>query len=138
MSERRRILPTWMSKKDKAKGKPTLKTTKKQKKTARSVFYCMNEKELLEAAAAYLGTEADQQVQSKMESTVGKRTTSPNQTGNPVTLEKPCENINISKTDLNVAEMATVAYDEDAEGEEKAEDQGGDDAMRLVREIFFT
>ncbi|TMS06064.1 hypothetical protein E3U43_005314 [Larimichthys crocea] len=58
MSERHRALPPWMAKKEKkAKGKEPLKSRRKPK-TARAAFYCMNEKELVEAAASFLTSSA--------------------------------------------------------------------------------
>ncbi|XP_077371886.1 uncharacterized protein LOC144015614 isoform X2 [Festucalex cinctus] len=161
MPERRRALPLWMSKKeDMRKEKQLLKTTKKKKKTARAVIYCMNEVELLEAAAGYLGYQhvtplSGQQVQSKMEGAAGKSVSSRKKTGKPVAMEEgeaAFDETYVSETDLDVAEMKTVPYagsnhedEEDMRGQtEKTEEQhltenqGGDDAMRLVREIFFT
>ncbi|XP_061629614.1 uncharacterized protein si:ch211-127m7.2 isoform X2 [Phyllopteryx taeniolatus] len=173
MSERRRALPSWMSKMcDEGKEKQPLKTTRK-KKVARAVFYCMNTNELLEAAAAYLGYQHGtplfgQQVtpfpplfditlvpaQSKMKDAARKSVSSVKRTGKQVALEKEAvrEETYVSETDLDVAEMETVPYtgsdqkEEDEARQQTAktekqhltENQGGDDAMRLVREIFFT
>ncbi|XP_061532886.1 uncharacterized protein si:ch211-127m7.2 isoform X2 [Phycodurus eques] len=159
MSERRRALPSWMSKMcDEGKEKQPLKTTRK-KKLARAVFYCMNANELLEAAAAYLGYQHGtplfgQQAQSKMKDAARKSVSSVKRTGKQVALEKEAvrEETYVSETDLDVAEMETVPYTgsdqkEEDEGRQQTtktekqhltENQSGDDAMRLVREIFFT
>ncbi|XP_049579882.1 uncharacterized protein si:ch211-127m7.2 [Syngnathus scovelli] len=162
MLERRRALPLWMSKKDnRGKDKQSLKTTRK-KKAARAVHYCMNEKELLEAAIAYLGDQhitslSDQQVQSKLKDAAGKSDSPTKKTGKLVSLEEgkpPCQETCVSETDLDVAEMETIPYTRSTHEEEEEEDtkqqtekterqhltenQGSDDDMRLVREIFFT
>ncbi|XP_056273090.1 uncharacterized protein si:ch211-127m7.2 isoform X1 [Pseudoliparis swirei] len=53
MSERHRALPSWMAKKEeKVKEKEPLKRRSKRK-AARAAFYCMNEKELVDAAVSY-------------------------------------------------------------------------------------
>lgn len=61
MSGRRRELPSWMVRKDedRVKDKETLKRITSGKRTRRKrvervAFYCMNEKELVEAAVSYL------------------------------------------------------------------------------------
>ncbi|XP_071767600.1 uncharacterized protein LOC139921293 [Centroberyx gerrardi] len=58
MSDRHRVLPSWMAtKEEKAKEKETLKT-RKSRRVSRAAFYCMNEKELVEAAVSYLSNGA--------------------------------------------------------------------------------
>ncbi|KAF1386617.1 hypothetical protein PFLUV_G00096720 [Perca fluviatilis] len=171
MSERhRRALPPWMAKKEEKVKKEPLKSRRKQK-TTRAAFYCMNEKELVEAAVSYLTNAAcadvdlltDQKVEDKA---IAK----------PVTLEEESldcgdapEKTYVSETDLDITEVETVPYAKspqhqgpggqrsgpvqdrgglvnvglDAEEKEEhsqmpAEAAEEDDAMRLVREIFFT
>ncbi|KAK7891473.1 hypothetical protein WMY93_023436 [Mugilogobius chulae] len=55
MSEKHRSLPSWMSKKGKKDEnvKEPLKS-KRKSKVARTVFYCMNEQELVKTAVSYL------------------------------------------------------------------------------------
>ncbi|KAJ0029227.1 hypothetical protein NQD34_004224 [Periophthalmus magnuspinnatus] len=66
MSEKHRALPSWMSKKDKDtdKVKEPLKS-KRKPKVARSVFYCMNEQELVDASVSYLTSLAREGLQSQ-------------------------------------------------------------------------
>ncbi|XP_035859218.1 uncharacterized protein si:ch211-127m7.2 isoform X2 [Sander lucioperca] len=171
MSERhRRALPPWMAKKEENVKKEPLKSRRKQK-TTRAAFYCMNEKELVEAAVSYLTNAAcadvdlltDQKVEDKA---IAK----------PVTLEEESsdcgdasEKTYVSETDLDITEVETLPYTKSPQhqgpgGQESGpvQDRGGlvnvgleaeekeehsqmpteaaeeDDAMRLVREIFFT
>ncbi|XP_061679227.1 uncharacterized protein si:ch211-127m7.2 [Syngnathoides biaculeatus] len=159
MSERRRALPSWMCKKgDGEKEKQPLKTSRK-KKVARAVVYCMNEKELVETAAAYLGDQRetllfDQQARSKTKDAARKRVSSGERTGKRAATEDgeaAREHARVSETDLDVAETETLPYagsdrgGEDSarrrtaktEGRRLTENQSGDDGVRLVREIFF-
>ncbi|XP_032380472.1 cell cycle regulator of non-homologous end joining isoform X2 [Etheostoma spectabile] len=168
MSERpRRVLPPWMAKKEDDVKKEPLKSRRRQK-TTRAAFYCMNEKELVEAAVSYLSDAAcpdvdlltDQKVEDKA---IVKL----------VTLEEESSDCNdapektyVSETDSDIPEVETVPYTKSPqhqgpggqrsalvqdraglvnvglEAEEKEEHSQmpaeEDDAMRLVREIFFT
>ncbi|XP_034735039.1 uncharacterized protein si:ch211-127m7.2 isoform X2 [Etheostoma cragini] len=168
MSERhRRVLPTWMAKKEDDVKKEPLKSRRRQK-TTRAAFYCMNEKELVEAAVSYLSNAAcpdvdlltDQKVEDKAIAKLG-------------TLEEESSDCNdapektyVSETDSDITEVETVPYTRspqhqgpggqrsasvkdhaglvnvglDAEVKEEHSQMQAeeDDAMRLVREIFFT
>ncbi|XP_062318308.1 uncharacterized protein LOC134021460 isoform X1 [Osmerus eperlanus] len=73
MTEKPRQLPSWMAVEEKVKVKSeehcreqstTRKRTKK-KLAGRTVYYCMNEKELVEAAIAYLGNNATGEKQAQ-------------------------------------------------------------------------
>ncbi|CAB1319930.1 unnamed protein product [Coregonus sp. 'balchen'] len=205
MAGKQRELPSWMARKDedRVKEKETLKRVTSAKRTRRKrfervAFYCMNEKELVEAAVSYLNdfgggedgvSHDDKQVKS---SVVG---CSVNAKNNCVkekrrrlseldVVEKSSdsdaqERTYVSETDLDVAEEETLLYaqnnnthnnnteqgpegqssgpgrghghdDADGPGDlaqdvEGAEDHSrsqsptaDDDALRLVREIFFT
>lgn len=189
MSERHRALPPWMSKKEeKVKEKEPLKTRRKRK-AARAAFYCMNEKELVEAAVSYLANCAredhvalltDQKVEDKTGDNIVKMSV---KTAASKSITKPVieaseeessdcgddqESTYVSETDLDMTEVQTVPYTEipqhqRSEGQssglaqdhsslvsaglqaekreahsQKPEDAVEDDALRLVREIFFT
>ncbi|GAA6228999.1 uncharacterized protein si:ch211-127m7.2 [Lates japonicus] len=189
MSERHRALPSWMAKKEeKVKKKEPLKSRRRQK-VARAVFYCMNEKELVEAAVSYLTSGACEDValltDQKVEVTTGDTTVkirekpaSSKTKAKPVTeaLEEESsectddqEMTYVSETDLDITEVETVPYTRsqqhqgpESQGSGPAQDHSGpmnvepeaekreersqmpadaaeeDDALRLVREIFFT
>ncbi|KAM7396599.1 hypothetical protein PAMP_019632 [Pampus punctatissimus] len=189
MSEKHRVLPSWMSKKEKVKEKEPLKSRRKRK-AARAAFYCMNEEELTEAAVLYLTNNGvcedhvalltDQQVEDKTGDTTVKMR---RKTATSKTISKPVtealkeessdcgdaqESMYVSETDLDITEVQTVPYTEipqhqgsqgqrsepvqehsslvnvglQAEKREThsqmPEDAVEDDALRLVREIFFT
>ncbi|XP_061896612.1 uncharacterized protein si:ch211-127m7.2 [Entelurus aequoreus] len=174
MSDKRRALPPWMSKEDVGlKEKQPRKTTKKE--AARAILYCMNEKEMVEAAVACLGHQnvvlrSGQQIESKMEDAAGKKyrkMTSSLKRVKPATeaIEEACENVSyVSETDLDISEMDTLPYATDnqeqkadcedlvspaavaclrknglqTEKEHLTNNHDKDDAMRLVREIFFS
>ncbi|XP_065813413.1 uncharacterized protein si:ch211-127m7.2 [Labrus bergylta] len=179
MSGRNRALPPWMSKKEAKEAKKEPLKRRRKEKTARAVFYCMNEKELVEAAASFLTNNAasgdveaallsDQKVEDKaMKAT--RRIMK-----NPATSKKRPEAIQeessdcsdahertyVSETDTDIREMDTVPYTGSPQQErpEEGKIQGplqteikkaehtqvpgdaavDDDALRLVREIFFT
>ncbi|XP_071012932.1 uncharacterized protein [Oncorhynchus clarkii lewisi] len=199
MAGKRRELPSWMARKDedRVKDKEPLKRITSGKRTRKRVervaFYCMNEKELVEAAVSYLndfgggedGARHDDK-QVKM-SVVG---CSMNAKNNCVKKKKrrlseldvvaessdsdAQERTYVSETDIDVAEEDTLLYaqnnnthnnnteqgpegqssgpgHDDADGPgDLAQDVGAedhsrsqsptadDDALRLVREIFFT
>ncbi|XP_056243454.1 uncharacterized protein si:ch211-127m7.2 [Seriola aureovittata] len=186
MSDRHRALPSWMAKKEEVKKKEPLKS-RRRRKVARAAFYCMNEKELVEAAVSYLTNGAcedvalptDQKVefQDKEADTTVKIREQPASSktkAKPVTEEdsSDCSDAQdatyVSETDLDITEVETVPYTESQrhqgpEGqrsgsvqnhsglknielvvEKRGEclqppaDTGDDDALRLVREIFFT
>ncbi|XP_035859217.1 uncharacterized protein si:ch211-127m7.2 isoform X1 [Sander lucioperca] len=187
MSERhRRALPPWMAKKEENVKKEPLKSRRKQK-TTRAAFYCMNEKELVEAAVSYLTNAAcadvdlltDQKVEDKAVDNLVKireNTATSKAIAKPVTLEEESsdcgdasEKTYVSETDLDITEVETLPYTKSPQhqgpgGQESGpvQDRGGlvnvgleaeekeehsqmpteaaeeDDAMRLVREIFFT
>lgn len=184
MAERQRALPSWMAKKDsKTKEKTPLKSRRK-KRAARAVFYCMNEAELVEAAVSILSegscehatSPLHQQVESKAKA-ASKKEAHPETSklkSKPVTLPLEeessdcCDDLQmayISETDLDITEVETVPYTRspqhpEPEGERSASAQGHcepnhsnlkaekeseqlhtaaeDDALQLVREIFFT
>lgn len=144
MSEKHRALPPWMVKKEeKVKKKEPVKSRRKRK-IARAAFYCMNEKELLEAAVSYLTTCEDVTLLTDQE-----------KISKAVTSEETCH---VSETDLDVTEVETVPSTKSlqlqtAEGQrsgkvkhhgglvnvgEDVEEEEEDDALQLVREIFFT
>ncbi|XP_037624475.1 uncharacterized protein si:ch211-127m7.2 [Sebastes umbrosus] len=184
MSERQRALPAWMEKKEKEKEKEKelLKKSRKRK-TARSAFYCLNERELLEAAVSYLTREDEallrthQQVEDKAAVKAREEPATSKTTAKLVTLEEESsdcgdalESTYVSETDLDITEVETVPYTKSPqhqvpegqrsgpirdhgglvngglEAEEKEEHsqmpaeaaEEDDDALRLVREIFFT
>ncbi|KAK5867527.1 hypothetical protein PBY51_012005 [Eleginops maclovinus] len=189
MAERHRALPTWMSKKEeKVKEKEPLKS-KRKRKTARAVFYCMNEKELVEAAVSYLTNGAchnsafptDQKVEDKEIDTTVKMRKSPaiiKTTVKPVILEEESSDsgealvsMYVSETDMDITDVETLPYTKsqqhqgpeghrsgpvqdhsvpvnvelEAEEEEghsqvlaEAVQEEEEDALRLVREIFFS
>ncbi|XP_029290106.1 cell cycle regulator of non-homologous end joining [Cottoperca gobio] len=131
MSERHRALPPWMTKKqEKGIKKEPLKSRRKRK-TARDVFYCMNEKELVEAAVSYLtksngacddvALPTDQKVEGKAVDTTVKSRENP-ATSKTIaklgTLEEdssdcgdaPESTDRVSETDLDMTEVETVPY----------------------------
>ncbi|XP_034735038.1 uncharacterized protein si:ch211-127m7.2 isoform X1 [Etheostoma cragini] len=184
MSERhRRVLPTWMAKKEDDVKKEPLKSRRRQK-TTRAAFYCMNEKELVEAAVSYLSNAAcpdvdlltDQKVEDKAVDTpvkIRENTATSKAIAKLGTLEEESSDCNdapektyVSETDSDITEVETVPYTRspqhqgpggqrsasvkdhaglvnvglDAEVKEEHSQMQAeeDDAMRLVREIFFT
>ncbi|XP_051239399.1 uncharacterized protein si:ch211-127m7.2 [Dicentrarchus labrax] len=189
MSERPRSLPSWMAKKEKkVKEKEPLKSRRKQK-TARAAFYCMNERELVEAAVSYLTNAAckdavlptDRQVEDKAADSTVKMKENPSSSKTIAKLvtdaleeeSSDCgdalESTYVSETDMDITEVETVPYakspqHQGSEGQRSGpvRDRGGvvnvgldsedreehsqmpkdaveeDDALRLVREIFFT
>ncbi|XP_039989221.1 uncharacterized protein si:ch211-127m7.2 [Xiphias gladius] len=174
MSERHRALPPWMAE-ARAEEKEPLGSRRKRK-AARAAFYCMNEKELVEAAVSYLTTGAcqdvalltDHKVEDEAGGTTVKKPASSKTKAKPVTeaLEEESsdcsdaqETTYVSETDLDITEAETVPYAEkqqrqgpegqrsgptELEAEKREEcsqtlsDAAEDDALRLVREIFFT
>lgn len=124
MSERHRALPLWMSKeKEKEKVKEPLKSKRKQK-AARSVFYCMNEKELVEAAVSYLtSARGDLPTKHQPGPTSAEHPVEPRR--NPGTTFKPVtealveessdsgdaqDTTYVSESDLDITEAETVPY----------------------------
>ncbi|XP_054475794.1 uncharacterized protein si:ch211-127m7.2 [Anoplopoma fimbria] len=183
MAERHRALPSWMEKKEKVTEKEPLKSRRKRR-TVRGVFYCMNEKELVEAAVSFLTKEdealpADLKVEDKAAATTVKMRENPSTSrkrAKLVTLEEESsdcddalETTYVSETDVDITEVETVAYTNSPQhqgpkGQRSGPEQGNgglvniglgaeekeehsqtpvkaaeeDDALRLVREIFFT
>ncbi|XP_059191976.1 uncharacterized protein si:ch211-127m7.2 [Centropristis striata] len=183
MSERHRALPPWMAKKEEeTKEKQPLKSRRKPK-TARAAFYCMNERELVEAAISYLTDRVcedgalltDQKAEEKAAGTTVKMREN---AATSKMITKPASDAleessgcgddpdltYVSETDLDITEVETVPYTKSpqhqaSEGQrsqpvqnhgsnenvglqdkekEPAEAAEEDDALRLVREIFFT
>ncbi|XP_037834235.1 uncharacterized protein si:ch211-127m7.2 [Kryptolebias marmoratus] len=185
MSGKQRALPPWMAKKEvQVKEKAPLKTRRKRK-TARAVFYCMNEAELVEAAASYLTSGSCEGVTSRIHQQVDKQAKDTSKKKakrciSPMTAKSLAEILEnessdgsadlettyVSETDLDIAEVETLPYSTGPQrpASEKrsgaAQDDGGlmdadvdnvtetkrpagdaaeeDEALRLVREIFFT
>ncbi|XP_071357378.1 uncharacterized protein [Trachinotus anak] len=192
MSGRHRVLPSWMAKEEEVKEKEPLKSSRRRR-VARAAFYCMNEKELLEAAASYLTSGACEDVavlphqkvafQKKGGDTTVKireKPASSKTKAKPVmeALEEESSDCSdaqemtyVSETDLDITEVETVPYTEsqqhrgleaqrsgpvqnhsgvinvELEAEKREErsqmpsdagEEEDDDALRLVREIFFT
>ncbi|XP_070828728.1 uncharacterized protein [Chaetodon trifascialis] len=181
MSERHRALPSWMAKKEeKVKEKESLKS-RRRRKTARAAFYCMNERELVEAAVSYLTNAACEDAALPADLKVADRAVDPSvkmkeipskATVKPVTevLEEASsdcgdaqETTYVSETDVDMTEVEKVPYTRSPQHQgpggqrsEPVQDHGGvmnvglepekkqeraaedDDALRLVREIFFT
>ncbi|KAJ0069701.1 hypothetical protein NL108_012325 [Boleophthalmus pectinirostris] len=169
MSEKHRALPPWMSKKDKDKDKVKEPLKSKRKpKVARSVFYCMNEKELVEAAVSYLLTSRTQTDPKTTAQTEQDR-------GDPGSKQDPAAEVSlessdsgddqdrtyVSESDMDITEAETLPYPMSTEGNKGREvqdckeegqnvnkdgvsqaatkdDKKEDDAFQLVREIFFT
>ncbi|XP_053741789.1 cell cycle regulator of non-homologous end joining-like [Synchiropus splendidus] len=132
MAEKSRTLPSWMSKRDgKRKTTDTLKSFHTPK-TLRSVFYCMNEKELTEAAASCLAADPEVELittHKAVEEPEGpelkkSRTDSPasNTTKKTVVEEFSSEeDTHVSESDLDVSELQTVPYSESSERRGAAE-----------------
>ncbi|KAM7003427.1 uncharacterized protein LKV04_004475 [Tautogolabrus adspersus] len=147
MSERNRALPPWMAKKEvKVTEKEPLKSRKKEK-TARAVFYCMNEKELVEAAASFLTNAASAEVallsDQKVEDKAVKVTRRIME--NPATSKKLPEAIQeessdcsdaqertyVSETDMDIREMETVLYTGSPQHERPEGQHSGDPQLNL-------
>ncbi|XP_049430304.1 uncharacterized protein si:ch211-127m7.2 isoform X2 [Epinephelus fuscoguttatus] len=119
MSDRHRALPSWMAKKEQKVKKEPLKSLSKQK-AARAVFYCMNEKELVEAAVSYLTTGACEDVEDKAAGTVVKMKENPAASKaipKPVTVVEESSDFGddldmtyVSETDLDITEVETLPY----------------------------
>uniref|UniRef100_UPI0037E7FB8A uncharacterized protein n=1 Tax=Semicossyphus pulcher TaxID=241346 RepID=UPI0037E7FB8A len=172
MSERRRALPSWMAKKEgKVTEKEPLKSTRKRK-TARAVFYCMNEKELVEAAVSYLTNAASEDValltdhkdEDKAEDSTReireKPATSKTLTEALQEDSFDCSDAQemtyVSETDVDITEVETVPYTRSSQHQVPEGQRSGpetkkehsqkpanaaeeeDDALCLVRQIFFT
>ncbi|KAF7224606.1 cell cycle regulator of non-homologous end joining [Nothobranchius furzeri] len=178
MSGKHRTLPSWMAKKeDKAKEKKAPLKTQKKPRAARAVFYCMNEAELVEAAASCLtdGSCEDvlllfhQQAKNQAQKTAKpkpdasrikeKRFTEILEESSSDCSADP-ETTSVSETGLDITEAEKLPYmspqHPESEGEkddhklintdvetekekQMAEDAvEEDEALRLVREIFFT
>ncbi|KAG7217436.1 hypothetical protein INR49_021603 [Caranx melampygus] len=191
MSDKHRALPSWMTKKQEVKEKEPLKSRRKRK-VARATFYCMNEKELVEAAVSFLTHGAGEDVAlltdqkaefwGKAEDTTVKIKEKPaSSKAKPKAVREAVEEEStdcseaqeetyISETDLDVTEVETLPYtnsqrfqEPEAQRSGPVQDHSGavisepaadkkeersqtitdakeeeDDALRLVREIFFT
>ncbi|XP_076589564.1 uncharacterized protein LOC143322322 [Chaetodon auriga] len=181
MSGRHRALPSWMAKKEeKVKEKEPLRS-RRRRKTARAAFYCMNERELVEAAVSYLTNAACDDAALPADRKVADRAVDPSvkmkeipskTTVKPVTeafeeASSDCgdarETTCVSETDVDMTEVEKVPGPRSlqplgpgGQRSEPVQDHGGvmnvgleaekkqahaaeeDDALRLVREIFFT
>ncbi|XP_040893329.1 uncharacterized protein si:ch211-127m7.2 [Toxotes jaculatrix] len=191
MSGRPRALPPWMEKKkQEVKKKEPLENNssmRRKRKAARAVFYCMNEKELVEAAVSFLTNGTCEDVALLTDQKVEAGDTTVKVRENPVSSKitaKPViealveessdcsdalEMTYVSETDLDITEMETVPYTKSQQQQEPEGQRSGpvqdhsgllnaeleaekrekhlqvpadaaeeDDALRLVREIFFT
>lgn len=141
MSERHRALPTWMSKEqEKAKVKEPLKS-KRKPKVARSIFYCMNEKELVGAAFSYLTNCArnDLPTDQKTEPQTAELTVevkgnpgTKQRTLNPVAEASVEESLDsgdaqdmscVSETDLDITEVETLPYPVSSKDDKAGEEE---------------
>ncbi|XP_072291428.1 uncharacterized protein [Eucyclogobius newberryi] len=130
MSEKHRALPPWMSKdKKEEKVKGPLKS-KRKAKAARSVFYCMNEKELVDAAVLYLMDDAHGEHKTEPKTTVqaeeergspGSKRRALNPASEEASEEAAEEALEggddqdrayVSESDMDITEAETVSYPE--------------------------
>ncbi|CAJ1056878.1 uncharacterized protein si:ch211-127m7.2 [Xyrichtys novacula] len=125
MTERHRALPPWMAKKE-GKGIEKERLNTRKRRTARAVFYCMNERELVQAAVSYLSNlpavdavhVAEQEVQDKAVDESAKITEKPATAKQlPEVLQdelSDCgedqESTYVSETDMDITEVETVPY----------------------------
>ncbi|XP_056273091.1 uncharacterized protein si:ch211-127m7.2 isoform X2 [Pseudoliparis swirei] len=125
MSERHRALPSWMAKKEeKVKEKEPLKRRSKRK-AARAAFYCMNEKELVDAAVSYhtnedvalpTGLQVEDQAAASTVNLRGNSATSKERAKlltleeEPSDCEDALEMTYVSETDTDITEVQTVPY----------------------------
>ncbi|XP_062318309.1 uncharacterized protein LOC134021460 isoform X2 [Osmerus eperlanus] len=129
MTEKPRQLPSWMAVEEKVKVKSeehcreqstTRKRTKK-KLAGRTVYYCMNEKELVEAAIAYLGNNATGEkqaqqvtvpshVKTKDSFTKDKRMVFDLQVVMESSDSEVQERTRASETDIDIVEEKTLPY----------------------------
>ncbi|CAL8235508.1 unnamed protein product [Boreogadus saida] len=164
MTDRQRELPSWMSLKEKAKPNQAMTNIRKVSRTV----YCMNEKELVEAAIAFISqgeVNGDRRLASAMriqdcskeiEETLGESSSSYNQ-----------DRTYISETDMDTVEDAQTLSPhlcfsgQQSEGQRSLQARDSqspvapetgptvvaesppteveeDDSFKLVREIFFT
>lgn len=187
MAEKHRELPPWMTTSDE-RGKDKLrltnltlgkkKCTSTRKRVGRTVYYCLNERELVDAAVVYLTSDDGEPFyhhqigeDSALKTTCVKAmdTVAEKRRRAPVldTVKQSFdsgdqENIYVSETDIDQDDVATVQYTDMAntdrqcpEGHSKPvtsqqdsqikeeplqipSSAASDDALRLVREIFFT
>ncbi|KAM4618784.1 uncharacterized protein ACJ7VT_008086 [Polymixia lowei] len=120
-----RELPSWMAMKEEEKVKEKKSLNSRKTRVVRTTFYCMNEKELVEAALSYLSDDTcgdaaslDQQVKKdKVMNIVRKKLANTKKMGESTTetLEESSnsdgqERTCVSETDLDIAEMETVPY----------------------------
>ncbi|XP_037307659.2 cell cycle regulator of non-homologous end joining [Pungitius pungitius] len=160
MTERHRALPSWMAKKEgKVKEKEPLRSARKRK-AARAAFYCMNEKELVDAAFSCLTDAAREDVALPADRKVEDKAaaTTVNTREDPATAKKTAKLLTLAEqsSDEGDALDATCVSETDMEispghlgpegqragpgqdhGGSEAEEKEEDDALRLVREIFF-
>ncbi|CAL9695297.1 unnamed protein product [Knipowitschia caucasica] len=159
MSEKHRSLPSWMSKKANEKTKEPLKS-KRKPKVARSVFYCMNEKELVQAASTYLSNlQNEHKPEPNRVGPVSKQRSLSPAAKDSWDSDKAQDRTYVSESDIDITEVETVPYPvvsteatKDREGpqcndERHTQDTSGfslaatedeKEAFQLVREIFFT
>ncbi|KAM9807441.1 uncharacterized protein ACB057_005237 [Neosynchiropus ocellatus] len=123
MAEKSRTLPSWMSVKDGKRKKTDELKSFHTPKTPRSVFYCMNEKELTEAAALCLAADPEVELTTQhkaVEEPEGPEvkksgTDSPaSDTTKKTVLEgfSSEEDTYVSESDLDVSQLQTVPYTE--------------------------
>ncbi|XP_028307049.1 cell cycle regulator of non-homologous end joining isoform X1 [Gouania willdenowi] len=159
MSDKHRLLPSWMTQKEKMKVKKKVNKEplkkKEKRKTSRSVFYCMNEKELVEAALLFI---------SESEDVMAVNPHKEEETSTSHVLTKPAMKTFIdsssSETDLDISEVQTlpvhagvpvndgVPVHAGVEAQRREPDQHHsgfmdheeeeEDDLQLVRDIFFS
>ncbi|XP_070687264.1 cell cycle regulator of non-homologous end joining [Pempheris klunzingeri] len=161
--EGRRALPSWMQRKERtASEKEPLRSCRRNRKTAKAAVYCMNEKELVEAAVSYLTNSAsqhaallpDQKVEDEAVDTTVKmredpaasKTTAKRLTEaleeEPSDCSDAQETTYVSETDLDITEVGTVPYTKspqqqgpEAQGSGPARDRGSLGNVELEAEM---
>ncbi|XP_071370142.1 uncharacterized protein [Centroberyx affinis] len=131
MSDRHRVLPSWMAtEEEKAKEKEPLKA-RKRRRVSRAAFYCMNEKELVEAAVSYLANgacgdkcvlnlnDSSTRVEDKTVDTIVSKKEKPSNSKKTERVTETLEDFfdsdaqettYVSESDLDIAEVETVPY----------------------------
>lgn len=117
-----RELPSWMTK-NKGKEKEPLKSQRKRK-AARAIFYCMNEKELVEAAVSFLTNGEDVAILADHKIADGPGGTTVKIREKPASSKTKAEAVEeessdcrdaqemayVSETDYDITEMERVPY----------------------------
>ncbi|XP_075998403.1 uncharacterized protein LOC142992027 [Genypterus blacodes] len=136
MAERQRTLPSWMEKKAEGKKEKKSVTSSRKRRAERSAFYCMNERELVQAAVSFLTNGAyqdaalltDQKAEHKAVETDFNIEDEPDKSHTePEILEESSFDADaqdltyVSETDLDITEVETLPYtsepDQQAEGQ---------------------